>query len=306
VPIIGGSGPLGAVVVQRAADRPFSEAEVSLVAALTAPISAGISLARLLDDLRDTPPRRAGDGTRKVTLPGVPVIGGRAMGAVAALRRPATTSRKPGSDADEAALQSALESTERALRALEDRARSLGLGAKFIESYLWMIEDQRLRHTAYEQLRAGASLATALGEVARHAARSASESGDAFLIARARDMEELCDALLMMATPDARATLPAKPILGGETLGMYDLLVSIRAQPVAVALTESQLSDHHRTMLELLAVPAISDVAGAMRWLAPGDIALVDADSGLLIVNPSRADIAALRSERKRERLSRP
>ena len=46
-------------------------------------------------------------------------------------------------------------------------------------------------------------------------------------------------------------------------------------------------------------VPAIADVAGAFRWAAPGDVALLDADHGFLVINPSRAEVATVRAERK-------
>jgi len=54
---------------------------------------------------------------------------------------------------------------------------------------------------------------------------------------RALDMEDLCDALLMLASPDARAELPSKAVLIGDQLTVFDLLVSSRAHPVGVALT---------------------------------------------------------------------
>src|SRR5262245_44877194 len=114
VPILGPSGPLGAVVVQR--ERPFGEAEVSLVAALTAPISSAIRLARLLDDMRDTPDSRAGTGTRKLTLTGVPAVRGRSLGAIAAMQRPSVSPERERDDNDGERLRIALEGAERALR----------------------------------------------------------------------------------------------------------------------------------------------------------------------------------------------
>jgi phosphotransferase system enzyme I (PtsP) len=44
----------------------------------------------------------------------------------------------------------------------------------------------------------------------------------------------------------------------------------------------------------------IGDVDGALKWAAPGDVALVDADHGFVILNPSRAEVASLRAWRKR------
>ena len=119
------------------------------------------------------------------------------------------------------------------------------------------------------------------------------------MIDRARDMEQLCDALLMTASPDSRALLPSKPILVADTFSIYDLLISARAQPVGIAIVDRERSERTDVLVQLLGVPTITDVAGAFRWLGPGDLALLDADHGFLILNPSRAEVAAYRQERK-------
>lgn len=307
IPLLAPLGPLGAVVVRRPADRPFTEAEVCLVTALTAPVSTAIRLVRLLDELREDPQGSRSRGARKITLPGVPVVRGRALGAVAALRRPATTATREPGEGDEARLAAALDTTHRALTAFAERAARLGLGerADFIHSTLLMLDDQQLRRSTSASLAEGASLAEALGQVARHATRAAAKRDDEFLIARARDLEQLCDALLVMAAPDTRAAPPAKSIVVADQLSIYDLLVTAQTGPVGFVLTGRAPRARSRVLLELLGIPAITSVAGALRWTAPGDIALVDADHGLLTINPSRADIAAHRAELRKERVSR-
>src|SRR5262245_7982014 len=88
VPIRGKSGALGALVVQRA-ETTFDERDIEILAVLGALIAAGIRHAELIDSRREKGgDRRAGGGTRKVTLPGTPLVSGRAIGALAALRRP--------------------------------------------------------------------------------------------------------------------------------------------------------------------------------------------------------------------------
>lgn len=307
VPILGTKGPLGAVVVQRRGEQPFTEAEISLIAALTSPISSGLRLARLLNELRDTRAREEGGGTKKITLPGVPVVPGRAVGAIAALRRPPTTTRQVAREEDADAFRIAHEAAKVNLRRLAELADARGLGETtgFINSYLVMLDDQRLVTRTFAMLKEGESLAHALGAVARDATRAANEGGEPFLIERARDLEQLCDALLMMAQPDSRVRLPSKPVVVADQLSIYDLLVSVRAQPAGFVLTERTPRERTKVLLELIGAPAITDVVGAFRWASPGDIALVDGDHGFLIINPSRADIAAFRAERRRSRKSR-
>ncbi|WP_437334311.1 GAF domain-containing protein [Sorangium sp. So ce394] len=301
-PILGSGRPLGALVVQRAGDRAFTARDVELLMALTAPIAAGARHAQVLDELRERR-RRTGGGTRKVTLPGLPVVPGRALGAIAALRRPASSSLGPQrGHGDPKLLRLAFDIAEKALVELHARAAERGIAqdAAFLSTYLLMIGDGRLRARAFELAAGGRTVAQALGTVAREVARAANGIvGDPFLQDRARDIEDLCDALLMLATPDARAELPSKAVLVGDQLTVFDLLISARANPVGVALSERSGPRSH-VLLQLLDVPSIVDVAGAFRWASPGDVALLDADHGFLVINPSRAEVATVRAARRK------
>jgi phosphotransferase system, enzyme I, PtsP len=305
VPVFGHDRTLGALVVQRSGEEAFDRHAIHLAVALTAPISTGIRHAQLLDDMREKS-RRTGGGTRKVTLPGLPVVSGRALGAVTALRRPAASQKRPSDPTDAKLLRGAFDVAEKAVEAIRGRARADGLGveASFLDGYAVILSDGRLRDRAYELVGEGKGVAGALAQIAREVARTANsgELGDPFLQQRARDVEDVCDALLMLASPDARAELPQKAVLLGTDLGVFDLIVSARAHPVGVALTESTLGPRTKVLLKLMGLPAIIDVEGAFRWASPGDVALIDADHGFLVINPSKADIAGVRAQRKKQK----
>ena len=74
-------------------------------------------------------------------------------------------------------------------------------------------------------------------------------------------------------------------------------IVSLDQQ--AIVLTQP-ISPRTEVLTRLLDVPVIGEVDGALKWAAPGDVALVDADHGFVILNPSRAEVASLRAWRKR------
>jgi phosphotransferase system enzyme I (PtsP) len=303
VPVLAHQRALGALVVQRAGDHAFAQHDIELIVALTAPIATGVRHAQILADSRERAhSRRTGGGTRKVTLPGVPIIPGRALGAIAALRRPASTpQRKPTPD-DAKLLHTAFDVVGKALGGLMARATAIDLRdqASFLSTYLLIVTDSRLKERAFELISAGWSIAQALGMVAREAARVANGIvGDPFLQDRARDIEDLCDALLMLASPDPRAELPSKAVLLGDELTVFDLLVSSRFQPVGIALSERANGPRSRVLLQLMGVPSIVDVGGAFRWASPGDVAILNADHGFLVINPSRAEVAAVRAERR-------
>jgi phosphotransferase system enzyme I (PtsP) len=313
VPIRGKNGPLGAVVLQRK-ERSFDDHDVELVTALGGLIAAGIRHAELIDEAREKRARRAGGGTRKVTLTGRPVIVGRALGAVAALRRPPTrpSERNLGRKERDAAadvklLKGAFDVADKAIRGLADRARAIGLGreAGFLGTYLEILEDMRFRERAAELAASGVGVTQALSQVARDVARTAvAFTRDPYLEERARDIEDLCDALAMLADNDKRSGLPSKALLVGDTLTVFDLLVSARSQPAGVALSERAGGPRLRTLLKLLNVPAVVDVQGLFRWASDGDIALLDGDHGLLVINPSKSEMASLREYRRSGRES--
>lgn len=312
VPIRGKSGPLGALVVQRAKTegvlRPFEERDIELCAALGALIAAGIRHAELIDAQRErstTAPRKAGGGTRKVTLTGRPFIMGRALGAIAALRRP-SPGRPNESPVDveeeRKLLYGAFDVADKAMRAITDRANAMRLGdqAGFLATYVDILGDGRFRERADELVATGIGIGAALGRVAREVTRTAASiTRDAFLEERARDIEDLCDALLMLAKADKRAELPTKGVLVGDAVSVFDLLISARAQPVGIALTDRATGPRTRTLLRLMEIPAIVGIEGLFKWAADGDLALLDADHGLLVINPSRSEVSAIREYKK-------
>jgi phosphotransferase system enzyme I (PtsP) len=308
-PLRGKSGPLGAIVVQRR-EVAFDGGDVELLSVIGAVIAAGVRHQELIDSRREKQPRRAGGGTRKVTLTGRPLIPGRTLGAVAALRRPPPrpSEQMPtaqAATADVRLMRGAFDVADKAIDALRARAKRLHLGseAAFLDTYSEILGDMRFRQRASEIAEQGVGLAQAFGQVAREATRNAvSYNRDPYLEERARDLEDLCDALTMLASAgDKRAALPTKAIMLGDSITVFDLLVTSRAQPVGIALSERASGPRTRALLELMGVPAVVDVQGLFRWASDGDIALLDGDHGLFIINPSKSEMASLR-EYKRAR----
>ncbi len=313
VPIRGKSGPLGALVVQRR-DLPFEDRDVELLTVIGALVAAGIRHAEVVDEARERGARRAGSsGTRKVTLTGRPVLAGRALGAVAALRRPTArpTEKAPAHEAkaDVRVLKSAFDLAEKAIRGLGDRAARLGLGreAGFLATYTEILADMRFRERALELAEKGEGVSRALAQVARDATRTAASlTRDVFLEERAKDIEDLCDALTVFADTERRSTLPSKALLVGDTLTVFDLLVSARSQPAGIALSDRASGPRTQALLRLLDVPAVVDVHGIFRWASDGDVALLDGDHGLLVIYPSKSEMASLREHRRAGRAKQP
>ena len=190
VPILGRRGALGATVVQRRR-QPFDEADVELLTALSATIAAGVRAAELVDSIREKHvlPRKTGGGTRKVTLPGRPVIPGRALGAIAALKRPPSRPREERRMDDVERLRGAFDVVDKALRSLMKRAKRSHLGdASFLQTYVDIVNDARLRSEALRHVGEGMGIAEALSQIIRRVTRAAMTGQSSFLEDRARDI----------------------------------------------------------------------------------------------------------------------
>lgn len=302
-PVLGPEGPLGAIAVQREPGRPFESRDVELVVALAASLAHGILRAELLDQLREQPVVRGpGGGTRRVTLPGRPIVPGRAVGAVAALRRPATRPHHDGETGAELArlLEPAFDAASRAVHALSHQAEKLGLAeeGEFLATYVQILDDGRFRERALELVSLKRSVGGGMAEVAREVTRAARLTGDPFSERRARDVEDLCDAIVMMTAADPRADLPSRAVLIGDRLTVYDLLVTARHRPSGIALGDAGSGARTRALAALLGVPCVTGVQGLFRWATDGDLALVDGDHGLVVLNPSKADVQRVRGAR--------
>jgi phosphotransferase system enzyme I (PtsP) len=264
------------------------------------PIAAAAERARLSEALRGQG-RAAGGGTRRVTLSGRPGVPGRAVGAICAFRRPASrpAPEPPRSTAETArTLDKAIADARRTVDALAARVPANGPEALLFQTVLTVLDDGRLRERVLERAeREG--LAYALVQVGGEVARTAALHGEGFVVDRAREMADVCEALAMMVATDRRAEVPRGSVLVGSEVTLFDVLVSARAQPAAVVLAERASGPMSRTLLALMGAPAVVDVGGLFRWVADGDLALVDGDHGLVRLNPSRAEISLVRAEKK-------
>ena len=176
----------------------------------------------------------------------------------------------------------------------------IGLGEEvsFLETYEQILDDNRFRERALELIDLKRSVGGGMAEVAREATRAARLTGDAFSERRARDLEDLCDAITMLTAGDPRAELPTKAVVIGDRLTVYDLLVTARHKPSAIALGDAGSGVRTRSLAALLEVPCVTGVQGLFRWATDGDLALVDGDHGLVVLNPSKADVQRVRASR--------
>lgn len=301
VPLPGPQGPIGALVLQRRDLPPFSDSEIQLAVALTAPICAAVDRSKLVDVIAEK--RSAEGAARRVTLPGRSIVRGRALGRALAPRRPNSPDEASAGVAQQAlepkhALERATARARRLLERQQRKARDDQPTSALLAMFGSMLDDARLRERALEICKEqGAPLARALATAGGEAARAAARSGDDYTIRRARFLADLCETLSFLAYHDGPA-VPRGTVLLADQMTVFELLV---ARPSALVLTGELSHPDDTTLALLLGVPTVSEVHELYRWVSDGDTLIVDAHHGLLRVNPSRAEISALREQQRQD-----
>lgn len=298
VPVPGASGPGGALVVQREGER-YDARDVELLVALGGALAPILERARIIDGTA-VPRGASPTGVRRVTLTGRSLRGGRALGIACAPQRPAARAgaeRKASSKELGAAFERAVMQCDAILDRYARGGQRKGVALAALETDRVILADGRLRERVVD-MAASKGLAGALAQAAREATRAARITEDPTLSERAQEMSELCDALRLLALPPDAVKLPKGAVWLADAVTVFDLVLATRAAPSAVVLASAHTGARTRALVELLDVPCVAEVAGVYNWATAGDVVLVDADHGLVRVNPTR-------KERDDARLSR-
>jgi phosphotransferase system, enzyme I, PtsP len=311
VPVLRAGAAAGVLVLQRRASTAFTAEEVVLATALAAVLN------HALERGEGRERQRAADADRRtVRLTGVTIVGGAAMGRAQALPTLAalTRSGSPGT-ADKRA-----EPATRNLESIWNRLRGglagvvTGTAAREIASLAVILEDERFRGRLAEACAAATPL-KALSELARAYARVpfSAPAGDAataeWLGARAAEIEDLCvlvqagtTAGNMAGTTGANGRPLIRPgaILASERLGLFSTAYAIAAGASAFVVDGDVPADSGPAALVRAAgLPLLASVRGLYAWLRPEDLLVVDADAGVVRINPPATAVARFRNDAK-------
>jgi phosphotransferase system enzyme I (PtsP) len=301
VPVLRGGAAAGVLVLQRRAALAFSPEEVVLATALAAVINH--ALAR--GEGRER--QRAADADRRtVRLGGLSIVGGTAMGRAEALPTLAALAR--GSAPAKPVEASYLEAFWNRLRGELQRAHgTLTGGARGeIASLAMILEDERFRGRLAEACAAPAPV-KALSDLARAYARvpftgaSGDDANAEWLGARAAEIEDLCVLVLAgaRAAASGRPLFPSGSVLASERLGLFSTAYAIAGGASAFVVDGDVPADGGPAALARSAGrPLLASVRGLYAWLRPEDLLVVDADAGVVRINPPATAVARFRQVR--------
>jgi signal transduction protein with GAF and PtsI domain len=162
--------------------------------------------------------------------------------------------------------------------------------------------EQRFR----DRLAAGAGaggLIPALRTVAKEYARvpyrvpvRADGAIEPVLAERALEIEDLC--VLLYAAATQSAILPPGAVWVGERVGAFMALCALARGAAAIVCDGPVAEGPGVAVARAGGIPVLSQVDGLYAWVRPGDLVVVDADAGVLRVNPAASSVESFRRDR--------
>jgi phosphotransferase system, enzyme I, PtsP len=289
IPLFARGAVAGVLVLQRGEANEFTSVEVALATAIATTFAYAIEAAR--GETAELAPRSARLIGRSLS-PGVALGRTLMLGTLEAIRERASSIADPAQQAD-AAFENIANIVRRGLRKLEPQPSEPEL--RRLRSYAPILDDQRLRDTVHEQCgRLG--LVSGLKQVAREyaVATYASSEVDPLLEERAAEVESLC---LLVAASASGFPLPSagSVLVVAERLTAMVALVVVGLQGLAVIAAGDLGHTLGVAVARASHVPVIDEITGLFAWVRPDDSVLVDADNGIVRVNPPATQIARYR-----------
>jgi phosphotransferase system enzyme I (PtsI) len=232
---------------------------------------------------------------RETVLRGIAASAGLALGRIAIQRAGHGVQRAPGTPAQEReALQAAMATAATELQALAVSAGDRA-AAEILEFQIALLDDEDLIAPILERIASGepADAAWRVGMDAEIAAYRT--GGDAVLEARTSDLADLRDRVLEVLSPGSR---PAAGIAGEEAIYVAEDLTPSRFLETdwthfrGAAIKGGSASGHIALLARARVTPLVVGLGDAFEALRDGAVALLDAERGHLIVDPSPATLA--------------
>lgn len=189
---------------------------------------------------------------------------------------------------------------------LDDAAgRASGAAGEILRAQAAMARDPALRAAAATAVAAGSPAARALVEAGADFARRLATTGNPYLVARAPDVRHICDlaARALVGAPPRRPPHPTEPsIVLADDLMPLDTAQLDRTLVVGIATAGGTPTSHTSIVARGLGIPAVVGVRGPLDAVVDGAVIGLDADAGLVHVDPDDATVARLRSTARAQR----
>ena len=211
------------------------------------------------------------------------------IGEVRAQRAPTGDSRRERDD-----LAAAIERVIVAIRMLAGQVDAEA--AAILEFQVAMLEDSELVSPAYERIAGGADASAAWSAAMADQTKTYEDAADEYFRARVADLRDLRDEVLRHLTGDAGQDLPEGSVIAGEDVTPSRFLAVDWSRGGGIALFGGSPSSHVAMLARARGVPMIVG-------LGPVDLAghaeaIIDGDTGRIVLSPQSSDWSTYRAAR--------
>ena len=234
----------------------------------------------------------------ETVIQGIPASHGLAIGSIALRQAGPAVRRVAGMPAEErAALEAAMVKAAAQLEALAARAEPMA--AAILEFQIALLEDDDLTGPIFERVAAGAAADRAWADVLEREIVEYAEGDDETFAARAGDLADLRDRVLEAlapGTPARRGNGAEHAIFAAEDLTPSRFLETDWSRYCGAALKAGSPAGHVALLARARGTPLVVGLGEAFQRLADGALAVLDGDTGRLIVNPDGATLSTTRA----------
>ena len=287
----------------RDAERAI-EAVAALLAGAPAPASGSSPPSRSTPSkptsMQPTPAGAAADARTVAALPGVIASRGLAVGQAVWLTVREIEVTRMGAGRAHESLQ--LDRARAQVRTRMEAARASVAGAarEIVEAHLELLEDPELTEKALALITEGASAAHAWRQAIRGSIEALRALHDPRMAERVDDLLDLERQVLLSMSGEvggAIRQLPADAIVLAEELLPSQLVALDPTRLAGIALAAGGATSHVSILAAAMGIPALVALGPTVKRIVEGTALLLDADAGLLHVDPGVERLTATRRQ---------
>ncbi len=217
------------------------------------------------------------------------------------LHEPRVVVTKPISDDPEAEmirLRDGIEVLRASVDRMLDDQGAFGDQAEVLEAYRMFAHSRSWLRRMEADVDTGLTAEAAVEKEQGLARTRLSKAGDAYMIERLNDLDDLSNRLLRILTGQGNTTseLPENPVLVAKTIGPGELLEYGKALK-GIVLEEGSVGSHAAIVARAWAIPLVIRAKGVLTEALNGNEILVDGDQGIVHLRPDETVHNAFRDK---------
>jgi phosphotransferase system enzyme I (PtsP) len=308
MPLIHHHAVLGVLVAWKRVHRDFDNEEVIFFLTIAAHLARAIHGASTTDEVRRM---LSGEVEEEAFIQGIQAAAGVAIGTAATLSSTVSLESIPDRRvediaAEEAVFRAAVAAVQEELAATGDRLAPVltkEVRALF-DVYIMLLGNDVLVSDTVERIRAGSWALGAWRDAIVTHARAFEQLEDPYLRARADDIHEMGQRVLVRLRSDPRESreFPEHCILVGNTLGVTEIAAVPTGRLAGIVSVHGSALSHTAVLARALGIPAVVSAASLPTGSLDGCEMIVDGYEGRIYVKPSHRVLEAFRQRVRDEK----